>query len=46
MIDVDKVQLIAQSYSPQELFAALVWQRRFNEFANTQSHSWWVCLLP
>ncbi len=27
-----KIQLIAQSYSPQELFAALVWQRRFNEF--------------
>jgi hypothetical protein len=24
--------LIAQSYSPQELFAVLVWQRQFNEF--------------
>ena len=32
MIDVDKVQLIAKSYSPQELFAALVWQRQFNQF--------------
>ena len=26
MIDVDKVQLIAQSYSPQELFAATTWK--------------------
>lgn len=32
MLDLDKIQSIAQSYSPQELFAALVWQRRFNEF--------------
>ncbi|MCU0569969.1 MAG: hypothetical protein MUF49_25770 [Oculatellaceae cyanobacterium Prado106] len=32
MLDLSKVQAIAQSYSPQELFAALVWQRRFNEF--------------
>ncbi|NET56392.1 MAG: hypothetical protein F6K47_09535 [Symploca sp. SIO2E6] len=32
MLDLAKIQLIAQSYSPQELFAALVWQRRFNEF--------------
>jgi hypothetical protein len=32
MLDLAKIQLIAQSYSPQELFAALVWQRRFNQF--------------
>ncbi|MEH2410376.1 hypothetical protein [Nostoc sp.] len=32
MLDLAKIQSIAQSYSPQELFAALVWQRRFNEF--------------
>ncbi len=32
MLDLAKIQLIAKSYSPQELFAALVWQRRFNEF--------------
>lgn len=32
MLDLAKIQLIAQSYSPQELFAALVWQRQFNEF--------------
>jgi len=32
MLDLTKIQSIAQSYSPQELFAALVWQRQFNEF--------------
>ncbi|BAZ11189.1 hypothetical protein NIES4071_30150 [Calothrix sp. NIES-4071] len=32
MLNLATVQTIAQSYSPQELFAALVWQRRFNEF--------------
>ncbi|MEH2295840.1 hypothetical protein [Nostoc sp.] len=34
MLDLAKIQSIAQSYSAQELFAALVWQRRcrFNEF--------------
>lgn len=32
MLDVDKVAAVAQSHSPQELIAALVWQRRFNEF--------------
>ncbi|MEH2176468.1 hypothetical protein [Nostoc sp.] len=32
MLDLGKIQSIAESYSPQELFAALVWQRRFNEF--------------
>lgn len=32
MLNLDNVQSIAQSYTPQELFAALVWQRRFNEF--------------
>ncbi|WP_414755242.1 hypothetical protein [Anabaena sp. CCY 9910] len=32
MLDLTLIQTIAQSYSPQELFAALVWQRRFNQF--------------
>jgi hypothetical protein len=32
MLDLTRIQSIAQSYSPQELFAALVWQRQFNEF--------------
>jgi hypothetical protein len=32
MLDLTKIQSIAQTYSPQELFAAMVWQRRFNEF--------------
>ena len=32
MLELNTIQSIAQSYSPQELFAALVWQRRFNEF--------------
>ena len=32
ILDVDKIQLIATSNSPQELVAALVWQRQFNEF--------------
>lgn len=32
MLDLFKIEQIAQSYMPQELFAALVWQRRFNEF--------------
>ncbi|MBD6616540.1 hypothetical protein FNW02_12020 [Komarekiella sp. 'clone 1'] len=32
MLDLTKIQSIAQSYSPQELFAALVWQRQFNQF--------------
>lgn len=32
MIELAKIKSIAQSYSPQELFAALVWQRQFNNF--------------
>lgn len=32
MLDLNKIQSIAQSYSPQQLFAALVWQRQFNSF--------------
>ena len=36
MLDLAKIQSIAQSYSPQELFAALVWQRRFNEFDGSE----------
>lgn len=36
MLDLAKIQYIAQSYSPQELFAALVWQRRFNQFSGEE----------
>ncbi|WP_334856746.1 hypothetical protein [Nostoc sp.] len=36
MLDLSKIQSIAQSYSPQELFAALVWQRQFNRFDGEQ----------
>ncbi|MBH8555894.1 hypothetical protein I8751_26835 [Nostocaceae cyanobacterium CENA357] len=36
MLDLNKIQAIAQSYSPQELFAALVWQRQFNQFNGKQ----------
>jgi hypothetical protein len=32
MLDLTKIQSIAQTYSPQELFAAMIWQRQFNEF--------------
>jgi hypothetical protein len=32
MLNIEKIQTIAQSYTEQELFAALVLQRRFNEF--------------
>lgn len=32
MLELTKIQAIAQSYSPQELFAALIWQRQFNNF--------------
>lgn len=32
MLDLTKIQSIARSHSPQELFAALVWQRQFNNF--------------
>lgn len=36
MLDVNKVMAIAQAYSPQELMAALVYQRRFNQFDGTE----------
>ncbi len=36
MLDLNKIQHIAKSYSPQELFAALVWQRQFNNFDGEQ----------
>ncbi|BAY08548.1 hypothetical protein [Calothrix sp. NIES-2098] len=36
MLNLTTIQTIAQSYSPQELFAALVWQRQFNEFDGEQ----------
>lgn len=32
MLDLNKIQSLADSYSAQELFAALVWQRKFNNF--------------
>ncbi len=32
MLNIAKIEQIAQLYSAQELFAAMVWQRRFNEF--------------
>ena len=32
MLDLTKISKIAESYSSQELFAALVWQRKFNDF--------------
>lgn len=32
MLDLARIKSIAQSYSTQELFAALVWQRQFNNF--------------
>ncbi|BAY86916.1 hypothetical protein NIES267_64270 [Calothrix parasitica NIES-267] len=32
MFSLDRVKTLAQSYSPQEMFAALLWQRRFNLF--------------
>lgn len=32
MLNLAKIEQIAQLYSAQELFAAMVWQRRFNEF--------------
>ena len=32
MLDLTRIQKIADSYSSQELFAALVWQREFNDF--------------
>lgn len=28
MFELNRIQSIAQSYTPQELFAALVWQRK------------------
>lgn len=47
MLDLARIQSIAQSYSVQELFAVLVWQRRFNEFdgkeviaSNHEEYGW------
>lgn len=36
MLELTKIQTIAESYSPQELFAALAWQRKFNNFDGEQ----------
>ncbi len=36
MLDPSKVQHLAETYAPQELFAALVWQRQFNLFDGPQ----------
>ncbi len=35
MLEVERIQSLAQSFSPQELFAALVWQCR----SNVRSHN-------
>lgn len=32
MLDASRIQSLAETYSVQEMMAALVWQRRFNEF--------------
>lgn len=32
MLDVSLVQTLAEGYSPQEMMAAMMWQRRFNNF--------------
>jgi hypothetical protein len=32
MLDAQRVRHLAKTYRPQEFFAALVWQRRFNLF--------------
>ncbi|MBE9079173.1 hypothetical protein IQ241_18020 [Romeria aff. gracilis LEGE 07310] len=32
MLDLSRIQTLAQTYHAQEMMAALVWQRRFNEF--------------
>jgi len=32
MLELERIQALAQSYSPQELLAALIWQRQFNDF--------------
>lgn len=35
-IKLARIKSIADSYTPQEMFAALVWQRRFNDFDGEQ----------
>ena len=35
-MDLNKIRAIAESYSPQEMFAALVWQKQFNNFDGKQ----------
>ncbi len=32
MLNLDRVKQLADSHSPQEIFAALIWQRQFNLF--------------
>nr|WP_309737722.1 hypothetical protein [Chamaesiphon sp. OTE_20_metabat_361] len=32
MLNLDKIQTVARDYTPQEVIAALVYQRQFNEF--------------
>lgn len=36
MLDAQRIQTLAETYSAQEFFAALMWQRRFNEFEGPQ----------
>ena len=35
-INLDRIRTVAESYSPQEMFAALVWQKQFNNFDGKQ----------
>ena len=35
-MDLNKIRAIAESYSLQEMFAALVWQNKFNNFDGKQ----------
>ena len=32
MLDLKRIETLAQNYNVQEMVAALVWQRRFNQF--------------
>jgi len=52
MLDVEKVAATAEANSPQELVAALVWQRQFNQFDGqevitdlAQHHQLWKSFL-
>lgn len=36
MLHAQRIQTLAETYSAQEFFAVLMWQRRFNEFEGPQ----------